>query len=95
MKKDFSESATKLDKPKAGTRNAKKKPTKVVKKKPLVQVMVNPKTKDRERQRSVPIGKDCRPAPSKDDPYSIRPSLGFHRQNSKVSRSQNLKRVLK
>jgi hypothetical protein len=95
VKKDFADSVGKMEKPKTGARICKKKTTKVVKKKPVVQVMVNPKIKDKERQRSVPIGKVSHPPTLRDDQYDVRPTAGFFRQNSKVSRSQNLKRVPK
>lgn len=73
----------------------KKKASKAVKKKPTVQVMINPKARKKQRQMSVPMNKTQQPHSFQEIPIRKKDLMSSANNLRRVSQSQNLKKSLK
>lgn len=93
--KDFSDAIDRAQKKRAELVAPKKKATKVIKKKPTVQVMMNPKARKKERQMSVPTNKPFVPPSLKEIPVRKTEFVGSWSSSKRVSKSQNLKKTFK
>jgi hypothetical protein len=94
--KDFADAIDRAQKKRAElVAPKKKKATKVIKKKPTVQVMMNPKARKKERQMSVPLTKPHAPPSLKEIPIRKTEYVGSWSSSKRVSKSQNLKKTFK
>lgn len=94
VRKEFVDEEAKEEKLKPSTKKPRKVGKKATMKKPNVQVVMNPRARDKQRQKSVPTVNEHQPPVSREDLYNVKPVLRNNRHTKGVSHSQNLKRPL-